>query len=292
MATGKKFYWIKLKDSFMTSDKVDYLMSLKDGANYVVLYQILCLKTMNTNGILARQIGEMIIPFDAEKIQRDCKWFSIDTVKNAMIYYTKLGMIYQQEDSLFRIAEYDNIIGSESDYAKQKRNQRKMLNNNSVDNSVDNVHIEIRDKRLEIDNRDKEKDIKKKDKESFASLVSGFSDDPSLLEALNAFVEMRKKIKGGFTVYAMKLALNKLRTLSNDPGEQAEIVNTAVMNGWKSFYELKRESKPNQSILDEIFEPATKPILKELEYQERSAEEIDADLEKEIAEYNARLGWN
>ena len=38
MATGKRYYWIKLKDSFMSSDMIDYLMGQPDGANYVVLY--------------------------------------------------------------------------------------------------------------------------------------------------------------------------------------------------------------------------------------------------------------
>ena len=41
MATGKRYYWMKLKDSFMTSDTIDYFMSQPDGANYVVLYQML-----------------------------------------------------------------------------------------------------------------------------------------------------------------------------------------------------------------------------------------------------------
>ena len=66
MATGKRYYWIKLKDSFMSSDEIDYLMSQPDGANYVVLYQMLCLKTINTNGCLVSKIGEMLIPYDAE----------------------------------------------------------------------------------------------------------------------------------------------------------------------------------------------------------------------------------
>lgn len=44
MATGKRYFWIKLREAFMTSDTVDFLMSQKDGANYVVLYQMLCLK--------------------------------------------------------------------------------------------------------------------------------------------------------------------------------------------------------------------------------------------------------
>ena len=48
MATGKKFYWIKLRTSFLDSEKIDFLLSQKNGANYVVIYQMLCLKTINT----------------------------------------------------------------------------------------------------------------------------------------------------------------------------------------------------------------------------------------------------
>ena len=51
----------------MSSDMIDYLMGQPDGANYVVLYQMLCLKTINTGGRLAFQIGDMIIPYDVEK---------------------------------------------------------------------------------------------------------------------------------------------------------------------------------------------------------------------------------
>lgn len=76
MATGKRYYWIKLKDSFMTSETVDFLMSQPNGANYVVIYQMLCLKTINTDGRMARRIGEMLIPYDVPKLQRDLKWFS------------------------------------------------------------------------------------------------------------------------------------------------------------------------------------------------------------------------
>lgn len=87
MATGKRFYWMKLKESFMTSDTIDYFMSQPDGANYVVLYQMLCLKTINTDGRLSRQIGEVVIKYDIPKIQRDLKWFSADTIRVAPNLY-------------------------------------------------------------------------------------------------------------------------------------------------------------------------------------------------------------
>ena len=96
MATGKRFYWMKLKESFMTSDTIDYFMSQPDGANYVVLYQMLCLKTINTDGRLSRQIGEVVIKYDIPKIQRDLKWFSADTIRVALNLYKSFGLVYEK----------------------------------------------------------------------------------------------------------------------------------------------------------------------------------------------------
>lgn len=131
MATGKRYYWLKLKESFMTSDTIDYFMSQPDGANYVVLYQMLCLKTINTDGRLSRQIGEVIIPYDVEKIRRDCKWFSADTIRVALKLYQAFGLIYEDSDGTLVLADHDNLVGSETDYAEKNRrmrtNQRNQL---------------------------------------------------------------------------------------------------------------------------------------------------------------------
>ena len=164
MATGKRYYWIKLKDSFMSSDMIDYLMGQPDGANYVVLYQMLCLKTINTGGRLAFQIGDMIIPYDVEKIQRECKWFSLATVRVALEVYKQIGLIYEDKDGVLVLANYSDIVGSETDYSAQKRlqreNRRRQLPpkcaDSNEDNNVDNVHTEKeieKDKDKEIENR-------------------------------------------------------------------------------------------------------------------------------------------
>lgn len=130
-------------------------MSQKDGANYVVIYQMLCLMTINTGGKLSRTIGEVIIPFDVEKIQRDCKWFSVDTIRVALSLYKRLGLIYEDADGTLVLAKHSEMVGSKTDWANQKRQQRlkgkikqaQMLQ--SADNAADNVHTEIRDKRTE-----------------------------------------------------------------------------------------------------------------------------------------------
>lgn len=122
----RKYYWIKLKKDFMNSDAVDFLMSQKNGAEYVVLYQMLCLMTVKTNGKLERQLNEVIIPYDAEKIQRDTKYFNIDTVRNALQLYIHLGLIYKDDNGCLSIADYENLVGVESGSAERMRRLRNL----------------------------------------------------------------------------------------------------------------------------------------------------------------------
>lgn len=170
----------------MNSEVVDFLMSQPNGASYVVLYQMLCLKTINTGGRLTCQIGDIIIPFDIEKIQRDCKWFSLDTVRVALGLYKQLGLIYEEQDGTLVLVNHAEMVGSETDYSAQKRlqreNRRRQLpmqtGDSTADNSVDNVHTDIRDKRTDI--RDKE--IRDKDKDNGSPAV-----DAGLAEIIRSF---------------------------------------------------------------------------------------------------------
>ena len=125
MEKTKRYYWIKLKTDFFNLAEIDFLLSQQDGCKYIVLYQMLCLQTANNNGELASRLGEMIIPYDADKIVRDTKYFSRDTVIVAMELFKKLNLIYTEEGNCFKIAGFENMVGSETGWAKQKREQRE-----------------------------------------------------------------------------------------------------------------------------------------------------------------------
>lgn len=164
----QRYYWIKLTDHFLTSDTVDFLLSQKNGANYVVLYQMLCLKSVNSNGLLARQIGEIIVPYDVEKIQRDCKHFDIDTVRVALELYKKLGLVYEQQDGMLQIANFERLVGSQTISAEKKQiqianRQSGKQGGTKVENFPPDIEIKrLRDK--EIDNKEIDiKDIEEKD---------------------------------------------------------------------------------------------------------------------------------
>jgi hypothetical protein len=168
-----RLYWIKLTDRFISSDTVDFLMSQKDGANYVVLYQMLCLKTVNNGGLLARELGEILVPYDVEKIQRDCKWFSIDTVRIALGLYKKLGLIYENNDGILAITNFDRLIGSQTYGAEKKALQRQIKEDNLLQGGQ------------RVDNCPPEKDIEKeedKEKEIHSFVHSSASEDEVYLQ--------------------------------------------------------------------------------------------------------------
>ena len=135
MEEGKKFYWIKLRMDFFNQDEIDFLMSQENGSQYVVLYQMLCLQTANQNGVFAKQIGEVLVPYDVKKIVRDTKFFDFDTVAIALELFKRIGLIYVQENEMLKIANIESMVGSESanKEAIKKRKQRakrKSLQNN------------------------------------------------------------------------------------------------------------------------------------------------------------------
>ncbi|MDD7679660.1 MAG: phage replisome organizer N-terminal domain-containing protein [Stecheria intestinalis] len=181
MGENRRFYWIKLKSTFMSSDAVDFLMGQKNGSQYVVLYQMLCLMTIHSNGRLERQLGEVIIPYDAEKIQRDTKYFSLDTVRVALELFKKLGLIYQnEEDGCLSIAGYEELVGSETQSTVRSRNSRekaKALQCNADCNAPASLLQQNCNTDIEIE-KEIDKDLEKentKEKDSPAEAVESVS---------------------------------------------------------------------------------------------------------------------
>lgn len=124
MKENKRYYWIKLKTDFFNQETIDFLLSQPNGCEYIVLYQMLCLNTANSNGLMATKIGEMIVPYDVNKIVRDTKHFSFDTVAVALELFKRLGLIYEEDNRVLKVAHLEEMVGSESKWAEKKRLQR------------------------------------------------------------------------------------------------------------------------------------------------------------------------
>lgn len=127
MADKKTYYWLKLRKEFLEGDTIDYIMGQNAGcgAEYVLLYEMLCMMCINTDGIMATQIGHIYVPFDIGKIQRQCKYFDADTIMVALTLFRNLDLIRERPDGIMYITNFEELVGKETQEAVYKRNQRK-----------------------------------------------------------------------------------------------------------------------------------------------------------------------
>lgn len=104
-------------------------------------------------------------------------------------------------------------------------------NNKSINNTFNNKNIY------------KEKNIKK---ESVNSVISEYTENKDLQDALHGFVEMRNKARKPLTARAMKLSLSKLNELALDDVTKIAIVNQSIVHSWLTFYKLQNNNNGGQ----------------------------------------------
>ena len=92
-------------------------------------------------------------------------------------------------------------------------------------------------------NEYKEKNIKK---ESVNSVISEYTENKDLQDALHDFVDMRTKARKPLTVRAMKLSLNVLDNLAVDDVTKIAIVNQSIVHTWSTFYKLQNNNNGGQ----------------------------------------------
>lgn len=275
----KRYYWIKLKTEFFSLDEIDFLLSQKNGCEYVVLYQMLCLNTANNRGKLMTKIGEMIVPFDVEKIVRDTKYFDFDTVAVALELFKQLGLVYESKNDILEIANFDEMVGSETSSAKRVRewrNKKSLQCNTDVtqnvtsnenynvaqESRVDRVKsLDIRDKSLDIDKTDFKKDkmIKRyNDKIACANFVTQKLFNDSLIneEELTNFDEIILKFLDDYdpldVIIKATYVLHKIngKNISNRPAYFYKAMSTNL----KENYNIEKQALDLDVDIDELNE--------------------------------------
>ena len=268
----KNYYWLKLMKDFFTKPKIKKLRRIAGGDTYTIIYLKMQLLSLDNEAIIRfENIEDTIEEEIALTIDED-----VENVTVTLNYLLSQGLIKKISDNEYLLTETVKLIGSETSVAKRVRKYREKQKALQCNVDVTNCNIEIdieKDKELELDldknsvDKDKKDEKDKKEKEeTFKSILDEYTKNKELLESLNGFVEMRNKIKG-FTIRALKLSLNKLDSLSNNDQEKIKIVDKTVMNGWKTFYELKDEEKPKESkLIQRNFEEEFGEIVDDIDF--------------------------
>lgn len=155
----QRYYWVKIREGLMYSDEVKLLMRQPDGGWYFSIYIYLIMLSINSNGKLIRRVGEMEMIYDLTSITQELMFFKIDTIRVAIKMLIALNLMYEDEQNILCISNFDKLVGSETGWAESKRLAReKKLSENNVrrqcpQNVHANVHPDIREKRLDNKNK-------------------------------------------------------------------------------------------------------------------------------------------
>ena len=290
-----KYYWTKTKADFWNTPEARALLSESNGSDYVVIYLMIISLTINSNGVLVEKVGEIERNFTLDFIQRECKFFSLSTVKKALSLLQKIKLIQKDENGFLSIVDYKSLVGHETTAAIRMRRSRANARNNVTTNECNNVttnernnvNQEIRD----IDNIDNRyidnslrslslKDVKSvKNVKSvktagdtanpfFKNDLTGFliknkyieDDDIELPLYDEFFFQLQKKYEYGNIIKALKFFINQNFTKIVD---RHNYLKSALVSSLEKDYSISMEDILKQG--ESLFEPTyyTKVLLDE-----------------------------
>ena len=132
---SKRFFWLKLKEDFFEDDAIEWLEEQKNGKEYCLFYMKLCLKSLKTDGVLSRKVGDAIIPYDTKKLA-ELTNTKEKIVKDALEILQQMGLIQIWENGEIYMVQLENMTGSETSEAEKKRRQRARQSEDNHETSV------------------------------------------------------------------------------------------------------------------------------------------------------------
>ena len=120
MSDNRKYYYLKLKESYFDDDAIVLLESMQDGMLYSNILLKLYLKSLKYGGTL--QLDENI-PYTAQMIATITRQ-QVGTVERALQIFMKLGLVEPLDNGALYMSNIELFIGQSSTEAERKRAAR------------------------------------------------------------------------------------------------------------------------------------------------------------------------
>ena len=161
----KRYYWLKLKEDFFDEDPMGWLEEQDNGKEYCLFYLKLCLKSLKSDGVLVRKVGDMLIPYDVSKIAEITKT-QVDIANGALNLLKQIGYIKVLDSGGLFLTQKENMTCYETDAAERQRKSRanKRVPEKGVTMSQQShadVTQESQNGHTEKENRERDKELDK-----------------------------------------------------------------------------------------------------------------------------------
>lgn len=117
----KRYYWLKLYDTFFENKTSKYLRKLPDGDKILLVYLKFQLKLLKSEGIF---VFENLCDNIAEEIALTLDE-DVNTIKLLLAALDKTKTIEYLNENTFMLSEMQDLIGSEGSSASRVRKHRK-----------------------------------------------------------------------------------------------------------------------------------------------------------------------
>ena len=123
MSDNRKYYYLKLKESYFDDDAIVLLESMQDGMLYSNILLKLYLKSLKYGGTL--QLDENI-PYTAQMIATITRQ-QVGTVERALQIFMKLGLVEPLDNGALYMSNIELLIGQSSTEGERKRRARMKI---------------------------------------------------------------------------------------------------------------------------------------------------------------------
>lgn len=131
MARNQKYYWMKLPADFFEDDAIQWLKEQPDGEKYALFYIELCLKSLKTEGVLIRRVGDMLIPYDAEMLARLTNT-DVTVVVVALELLKRIKLVEILENGEIYLSAVESMTGKETASTIRSRKCRALQAENAL----------------------------------------------------------------------------------------------------------------------------------------------------------------
>ena len=148
MSDNRKYYYLKLKESYFDDDAIVLLESMQDGMLYSNILLKLYLKSLKYGGTL--QLDENI-PYTAQMIATITRQ-QVGTVERALQIFMKLGLVEPLDNGALYMSNIELFIGQSSTEGERKRRARmKISEQKRLSGQVSEAKADICPPEIEIE---------------------------------------------------------------------------------------------------------------------------------------------
>ena len=215
-ATDGRYYWLKLQRDFFKRHDVRIVEGMPNGKDYILFYLKLLCESIDHDGRLRFSDA---VPYNDQMLSIITDT-NIDIVRRAIQIFTELKLMEIMDDGTFYLTEVENMVGSETEWAKKKRDYRRTIKGQCQDNvlplsdksksksknkSKNNILLPSADAPAESSSSSLPDKSKKVPYQRILELYYELCPNMSAVRPVNKYTdEIKKSVKARFSEYSLE----------------------------------------------------------------------------------------